>query len=110
VTAAAKQALSSQVLGQISSGLDYGNWSIEEKIALSCNILAKEGHSETLAGQITVRQPDGSFLTTPLAHGFDEISAASVIRINDNWKYWKVPAPPIRPSVFICGYTSDGRM
>lgn len=83
MTAAAKQALSSQVLGQISSGLDYGNWSIEEKIALSCNILAKEGHSETLAGQITVRQPDGSFLTTPLAHGFDEISAASVIRIND---------------------------
>lgn len=83
MTAAAKQALSSQVLSQISSGLDYGNWTIQEKIALSCNILAKEGHSETLAGQITVRQPDGTFLTTPLAHGFDEITADSVIRIND---------------------------
>ena len=40
------------------------HWTLEEKIALSCRMLAEQGHSETLAGQLTVRCPDNTFLTT----------------------------------------------
>lgn len=72
-----------QVLTRIASGLDYGSWTPQEKVALACNILAAEGHAETLAGQITVRQDDGSYLTTRLAQGFDEVGAEHVIRIDD---------------------------
>eukprot|EP00486_Rosalina_sp_Unknown_P016234 CAMPEP_0201578926 /NCGR_PEP_ID=MMETSP0190_2-20130828/26064_1 /ASSEMBLY_ACC=CAM_ASM_000263 /TAXON_ID=37353 /ORGANISM="Rosalina sp." /LENGTH=192 /DNA_ID=CAMNT_0048012643 /DNA_START=181 /DNA_END=755 /DNA_ORIENTATION=+ len=32
------------------------NWSIQDKMALSARILAKQGHGETLSGQITCRR------------------------------------------------------
>src|SRR3546814_437161 len=43
-----------------------------------------ESHSETLAGQITIRGADGTFLTTPMAIGFDEIEARHVIRVDES--------------------------
>jgi len=68
---------------RMKTGLDFGQWTDKEKVALTCRMLAMEGHSETLAGQITVRNDDGTFLTTPMAVGFDEITPDHVIRIND---------------------------
>ncbi|QRF59940.1 aldolase [Variovorax paradoxus] len=85
-------------------GLTVGHWSDAEKLALSCRILAKEGHSETLAGQITVRQADGSFLTTPLAHAFGEIRAGSVMRIDDSLRVLEgrgVPNPAVRFHLWV---------
>ncbi len=85
-------------------GLTIGQWSDAEKLALSCRILAKEGHSETLAGQITVRQGDGSFLTTPLAYSFDEIRAGSVMRIDDTLRVLEgrgVPNPAVRFHLWV---------
>ncbi|MNP99574.1 Decarboxylase NovR [compost metagenome] len=79
--------------------LDFGNWNVREKIALSCRILAREGHSETLAGQITVKNDDGSFYTTALAQAFDEIRPETVIRINDNMDVLEgegTPNPAVR--------------
>lgn len=100
----AKEELSSQALRRMSAGLDFGDWTIKEKIALSCNILAAEGHSETLAGQITVRQDDGTFLTTPLARGFDELDADDIIRIDDQLQVLEgrgVPNPAIRFHLWV---------
>ena len=77
-----KDSIAKDFFAQADGKLSYGNWTIEEKLALSCRILAREGHSETLAGQITVRQADGSFLTTPMAHAFGEIMPESVIRMD----------------------------
>lgn len=85
-------------------GLRHGQWSDAEKLALSCRILAKEGHSETLAGQVTVRQGDGSFLTTPLAHSFAEIRPDSVIRIDDSLRVLEgrgVPNPAVRFHLWV---------
>ena len=79
-----KQAHADAFFARSANKLDFGNWSEQEKMALSCRVLASEGHSETLAGQITVRQPDGTFLTTPMAHAFDEIVPGTVIRINED--------------------------
>ena len=106
----AKEDVSSQALRRMSGALDYGNWTPPEKIALSCNILAAEGHSETLAGQITLRQPDGTFLTTPLAQGFDELDADAVIRINDKLEVLEgkgVPNPAIRFHLWVYARRSD---
>jgi L-fuculose-phosphate aldolase len=63
--------------------LEQGAWNARQKIALACRMLAHEGHSETLAGQITVRESDGTFLTTAMAYGFDEATRSNVIRIDD---------------------------
>jgi L-fuculose-phosphate aldolase len=107
-----KQDFSRKVLKRISTGLDYGSWTIEERIALSCNILAREGHAETLAGQITVRQEDGSFLTTAMARGFDEIGPGDVIRITENLEVIEgegVPNPAIRFHMWVYRCRPDVR-
>ena len=81
-----KDALTRSIAAQMDQKLELGNWDERQKLALACRMLAREGHSETLAGQITVRQPDGTFLSTPMAYGFDEISRSNVIRIDDSMR------------------------
>lgn len=89
-----KQLHSDAFFARSANKLDFGSWSDKEKLALSCRILASEGHSETLAGQITVRNDDGTFLTTPMAHAFDEVLPGSVIRINDSMEVLEGPGTP----------------
>jgi L-fuculose-phosphate aldolase len=71
------------LVDEMARKLDQGAWDSRQKIALTCRMLAHEGHSETLAGQITVRESDGTFLTTAMAYGFDEATRSNVIRIDD---------------------------
>jgi L-fuculose-phosphate aldolase len=94
VLAQEKEAITADVVGQMRTGLDYGNWTDKEKIALTCRMLASENHSETLAGQITLRLDDGTFLTTPLAVAFDEICTRHVMRIDESMKVLEGPGMP----------------
>ena len=56
-----------------------------EKMTLAARILAAEGHSGGLAGQITARADStGHFLTLAIGTGFDEACAADFIRIDDD--------------------------
>lgn len=99
MNAAGKPALKADVVSRMSADLEFGQWTESQKIALTCRMLASEGHSETLAGQITVRSGDGTFLTTPLAVGFDEIESRTVIRINEAMEVVEgtgMPSPAVR--------------
>ncbi|MBN4667236.1 aldolase [Pandoraea nosoerga] len=78
-----KQAVTDRAVNEMRTRLDLGNWTDREKVVLTCRMLAMENHSETLAGQITVRCDDGTYLTTPLAVAFDEIEPHHVIRVDD---------------------------
>jgi L-fuculose-phosphate aldolase len=61
------------------------NLSPVEKLTLAARILATEGHSCGLAGQITARADGaGHFLTLAIGIGFDEASPADFIRIDDD--------------------------
>src|SRR5215831_14588535 len=56
-----------------------------EKLTLAARILATEGHSSGLAGQITARAENtGQFLTLAIGIGFDEAGPADFIRIDDD--------------------------
>src|SRR5215472_410815 len=56
-----------------------------EKLTLAARILADEGHSSGLAGQITARADStGHFLTLAIGIGFDEARPADFIRIDDD--------------------------
>lgn len=79
-----KQVFTASAVDKMKTQLDLGQWTEIEKIVLTCRMLAMESHSETLAGQITVRSTDGTFLTTPMAVGFDEIEAKHVIRVDES--------------------------
>lgn len=78
-----KSNLSRGIAAEMDHKLEQGAWDARQKLALTCRMLAHEGHSETLAGQITLRVGDGTFLTTAMAVGFDEVTRSSVIRIDD---------------------------
>ncbi|ELX10602.1 class II aldolase/adducin [Janthinobacterium sp. HH01] len=62
-----------------------GEWSERQKLALTCRILYDGGHDSGLAGQITCRTGEpGRFYTQQLGYGFDEISAASLIEVDQD--------------------------
>lgn len=79
-----RNTLNGGIAEKMDRKLEQGAWDSRQKIALACRMLAHEGHSETLAGQITVREPDGTFLTTAMAYGFDEAARSNVIRIDED--------------------------
>ena len=64
----------------LTKGLRFSAFTAQEKLALACRILAREGHARTLAGQVTLRadQP-GTFWTTPFGIGFAEITVAHLL-------------------------------
>jgi L-fuculose-phosphate aldolase len=50
----------------------------------ACRILGAQGHSSSLAGQVTVRHgPDGGMRTVALGTGFDEVDASHLLRIDE---------------------------
>lgn len=57
---------------------------IPQRIALACRYLADEGHARTLAGQISVKNEDGSFWTTNFATGFADACANNLVRVDES--------------------------
>jgi L-fuculose-phosphate aldolase len=55
-----------------------------EALALAARILAADGHSSGLAGQVTVRAAAGGYWTLPLGVGFDEATADAILRVDDD--------------------------
>jgi ribulose-5-phosphate 4-epimerase/fuculose-1-phosphate aldolase len=49
-----------------------------QELALLARILHAEGYDDHLAGHITYRQPDGTFLVNPLGLSWDELRAGDV--------------------------------
>jgi L-fuculose-phosphate aldolase len=80
----AREELHRQVGGQMTRHLAAGRWSVREQLAIACRYLAREGHCQTLAGQITVRLDGGRFATIPLGTAFDELTPAGVLVVDED--------------------------
>src|SRR5262249_425438 len=60
-------------------------WSPRQKMALSCRILAGEGHESALAGQITTRgDRPGTYWMLSFGLGFDEACASNIVLVDDD--------------------------
>lgn len=60
-------------------------WSVRQKLALACHILAAEGHDSGLAGQATARgESPGTYLMLRFGLGFDEITADNLLLVDDD--------------------------
>ncbi|RKP46035.1 aldolase [Trinickia fusca] len=60
-------------------------WSARQKLALTCRILFDAGHDSGLAGQITCRtDAPGTYYTQRLGHGFDEITASNLLKVDED--------------------------
>ncbi|MFJ4652675.1 aldolase [Nocardia sp. NPDC088792] len=61
------------------------DWTDRQKIALTCRALSDAGHDSGLAGQISARgQAPGTFLTQRLGLGFDEITDANLLLVDED--------------------------
>jgi L-fuculose-phosphate aldolase len=60
------------------------DWTDRQKIALTCRSLSDAGHDSGLAGQISVRQAHSTFLTQRLGLGFDEITDANLLLVDED--------------------------
>jgi L-fuculose-phosphate aldolase len=74
-----------RVAREMDKHFHFPDWSVRQKLALTCQILAAEGHESGLAGQISARaaQP-GSFWTLRFGLGFDEATEDTLIRVDDD--------------------------
>jgi L-fuculose-phosphate aldolase len=77
-----REQLRREVGGRMDRHLAARQWSVQEQLAIGCRYLAREGHCETLAGQISVRLDGGRFATTPLGMAFDELTPADVLVVD----------------------------
>ena len=56
---------------------------LKESLALSCNILAYEGHWDNILGHVSVRIPGKErILMKPHSFGLDEITARGVVNMS----------------------------
>jgi L-fuculose-phosphate aldolase len=70
---------------QMERHLAVPPWSLPQKIALTCRILAAEGHESALAGQITARgDRPGTYWMLSFGLGFDEARAGNIVLVDDD--------------------------
>ncbi len=80
-----KDQLIKQSFEQMDHHLQGTQYSLAQKLALTCRILFDNGHDSGLAGQITARaEQPGTYLTQRLGFGFDEISASNLLLVNED--------------------------
>ncbi len=60
-------------------------YGVQQKIALTCRMLANDGHGSGLAGQITVRGDDpATFWTQRFGLGMEEVKASNVLFVDND--------------------------
>lgn len=79
-------ALHERVDRELSERIKLPQWSLTERLALACRMLAEQGHWHGgLAGQITARgEEPGTFWTLQFGVGADEARASELIQIDED--------------------------
>lgn len=78
-----KEQLTRSEKQKIERELVGGSWRTRERVALACRILHSNGHDSGLAGQVTMRESEGTFLTQRLGCGLSEVTPSSLLRVDD---------------------------
>ncbi len=80
-----KDELIARAQVEMQRQFDTPQWTLRERLALTCRILFDGGHDSGLAGQITARAdaPDRYF-TQRLGLGFDEITASNLLLVDED--------------------------
>ncbi|MDB6368817.1 aldolase [Photorhabdus bodei] len=80
-----KDSIVKNSLANMDVHLKENNWTLKQKLALTCRILFEMGHDSGLAGQITTRgSAQGTWYTQALGLGFDEITVSNLLLVDDD--------------------------
>lgn len=61
----------------------------QQQLALLCRVLHREGYNDHIAGHITVRQDDGSYLANPWELTWGELTASDIVRLDQKGRVVK---------------------
>jgi L-fuculose-phosphate aldolase len=90
---------------EMHGALETSTFSLPQKLALSCRMLADEGHGRTLAGQITAQAESIETLwTTNFGAGFAEATVSNLLRIDGEMRTVEgtgMPNPAVRFHLWI---------
>ena len=91
-----KDEIRARVDRELAESTRLPQWSVPQKLALACRMLADNGHWRGgLAGQITARgEQPGTFWTLRFGYGADEATASDLILIDENLKALNSPYLP----------------
>lgn len=82
---ASKESLLARAANGIDSIVNDGEYSIQQKIALTCRVLYENGHGAGLAGQITARgDKAGTYYTQQFGRTLNETVASSLLLVNED--------------------------
>ncbi len=80
-----KDELIARAKAEMLRQFETPEWSLRERLALTCRILFDGGHDSGLAGQITARAPEPNrYFTQRLGLGFDEITASNLLLVDED--------------------------
>ncbi|MGE8656114.1 MAG: aldolase [Achromobacter sp.] len=80
-----KDELIARAQAEMQRQFDAPDWTLRERLALTCRILFDGGHDSGLAGQITARAPEPNrYYTQRLGLGFDEITAGNLLLVDED--------------------------
>jgi L-fuculose-phosphate aldolase len=80
-----KDAYHRQTSERMKQHFVLSDWSSRQKLALTCHILAAEGHDSGLAGQATIRgDTPGTYFMLRFGLGFDEIRSENILLVDDD--------------------------
>jgi len=80
-----KDELVARAKDSMQRHLSSPEWTVRQKVALTCRILFAQGHDSGLAGQITARaDKPATFHTQCLGLGFDEVSESNLLVVDEN--------------------------
>ena len=80
-----KSAYHQQTDERMNRHFQVPDWSVRQKLALACRILAMEGHDSGLAGQLTARGPrPNTYYMLRFGLGLDEIAAGNLLLVDDD--------------------------
>ena len=90
-----KSDLMQRAQRRLAENVAPGQWSIRQKLALTCRALSDRGHDSGLAGQITARgEQPGTYYTQRLGLGFDEITDANLLLVDEDLCVLTDSGPP----------------
>jgi L-fuculose-phosphate aldolase len=89
VQAQSKEHFRDRSIADMEKHFNMPDWSVHQKLALACRIMAIEGHGSGMSGQISTRGPragtsGNSYWMLGFGLGFDEACARNIVQCDDD--------------------------
>jgi L-fuculose-phosphate aldolase len=85
IAARSKSEYTTKFQDDLDRFVQVAGWTLQQKAALACRILDRDGHESALAGQVSTRgEKPGTFWTLRFGLGFDEARQSNILLIDEH--------------------------